>query len=89
MAGQSKPLCLAGRQNMAGMYTKAFYCDDRRTGNEILIRQVSSKKTISICEVAVLSEAKRKCGLLFYHNNNNHNNSKNNEQHQQQQQQQQ
>ena len=58
MAGSSKPLCLQGNQNMAGIYTKAFYCQPRRTGNEIFIRQLSSEKTMSMCEVAVFTEAK-------------------------------
>ena len=64
MTGSSKPLCLQGNQNMAGIHTKTFYCQPRRTGNEIFIRQLSSEKTMSICEVAVFTEAKRKSDFL-------------------------
>ena len=45
---------------MLGILVKAFYCEPRRTGNEIFIRQRNSEKTMSICEVGVYTEAKRK-----------------------------
>ena len=60
LGDNNKSPCFPGMQSMAGVHTKAFYCEPRLAGSMISIKQYTSEKTMSICEVAAYTEAKRK-----------------------------
>ena len=60
LGDNNKSPCFPGMQSMAGVHTKAFYCEPRLAGSIISIKQYTSEKTMSICEVAAYTEAKRK-----------------------------